>query len=107
MGAQGLDEANGSESREIRSYLEQDVIEEYDTKSEGEMKEARKGCQQRRMQEAVCGMGMCEDELDEKEGGGGRRSLCTKSFGQRTDLNVFEWRAKWQLIRTPVDPNTS
>jgi hypothetical protein len=54
MGAEGLDEANGSESREIRSHLEQDVIEEYDTKSEEEIEEARKGWEQRRMQEAVC-----------------------------------------------------
>ena len=37
-----------------------------------------------------------------KEGGGGRRSLCTKSFGQRTDLNVFERRANRQLIGRPV-----
>jgi len=28
-------------------------------------------------------------------------SLYTKSFGQRTDLNVFEWHAKCQLIGTP------
>ena len=42
------------------------------------------------------------DELDVKEGGGGRRSLCTKSFCQRTDLNVFKWRAKRQLIGRPV-----
>ena len=65
MGAEGFDETNGSESREIRSHLEQDVIEEYDTKSEGEIEEVGKGCEQRRMQEAVCGMGMCEDEFVE------------------------------------------
>jgi hypothetical protein len=39
MGAEGLDEANGSKSREIRSHLEQDAIEGYDTKSEGEIEE--------------------------------------------------------------------
>jgi hypothetical protein len=43
-----------------------------------------------------------EIELDEKEGGGGRRCLFTKSFGQRTDLNVFERRANCQLIGRPV-----
>jgi len=37
-----------------------------------------------------------EIELDEKERGGRRRSLCTKSFGQRTDLNMFEERANRQ-----------
>jgi len=43
--------------------------------------------------------------LDEKQGGC-KRSLYTKSFGQKIDLNVFEWRAKRQLIGTPVDRNT-
>jgi len=42
------------------------------------------------------------DELDAKEGEGGRRSLCTKSFGQKTDLNVFKRHAKSQLIENPV-----
>jgi len=48
-----LDEANGSESRKIRSHLKQNVIEEYNAKSEGEIEEARKGLEQRRMQEVV------------------------------------------------------
>jgi hypothetical protein len=48
MRAERLDKANGSESREIKSLLEQDVIEEYDTKSEGEKEKGRKGLTQRR-----------------------------------------------------------
>jgi len=35
------------------------------------------------VQDAVCGMGMCEDELDvldENKGADGKRSLCTKSL---------------------------
>jgi len=56
-------------------------------------------------------MGISDDELDMmnwmwNEGGGRRRSLYTESFGERTDLNVFEWRTKRQLIRIPVDRNT-
>jgi len=39
------------------------------------------------------------------EGEGRRRSLYTKSFGEKTDLNVFKWRSKRQLIRIPVDRN--
>jgi len=100
MGAEGLDESKGSETREIRSHLEQDVIAEYDTENEEEIEEARKGWEQRRIEEAVCGMRMCEDELDEKQGGC-KRSLYTKSFGQRTDQDVFEWHAMRQIIGTP------
>jgi hypothetical protein len=51
-------------------------------------------------------MGISHDELDVIEGGGRRRSLYTKSFGEWTDLNVFKWRTKRQLIRIPVDQNT-
>jgi len=53
-----------------------------------------------------CGMGMYKDELVVNEGGGRRRSLYMKSFGERTDLNVFKWHTKRQLIRIPVDRNT-
>jgi len=53
MRAERLDEANGSESRKISSHHKQNVIEEYNTKSEGEIEEARKGLEQRRMQEVV------------------------------------------------------
>ena len=49
---------------------------------------------------------MYDDELFENEGGGRRRSLYMKSFGERTDLNVFKWRTKRQLIRIPVDWKT-
>jgi len=52
-------------------------------------------------------MGISDNELVENEGGGRRRSLYTKSFGERTDLNVFKWCTKRQLIRIPVDRNTS
>jgi len=34
------------------------------------------------------------------------RSLYTESFGERSDLNVFERRTKRQLIRIPIDWNT-
>ena len=56
-------------------------------------------------------MGISDDELDMmnwmwNEGGGRRGSLYTESFGERTDLNVFKWRTKRQLIRIPVDRNT-
>jgi len=51
-------------------------------------------------------MGISDDELDVIEGEGRRRSLYTKSFGERTDLNVFKWRTKRKLIRIPVDRNT-
>jgi len=47
------------------------------------------------------------DDLDVKEGVGERRSLCMRSCGQRTDLTVFQWRARRQVIGTPVDRNTS
>jgi len=43
MRAERLDEANGRQSREIRSHFEQDVIDGCDTNSEGEMEEVRKG----------------------------------------------------------------
>jgi len=46
-------------------------------------------------------MRISDNELDVKEGGGGRRSLYMKSFGQRTDLNVFQHGAKRQLIGRP------
>jgi len=49
-------------------------------------------------------MGISDNELDERQEGC-KRSLCTKSFGQKSDLNVFKWRAKRQLIGTPVDRN--
>jgi hypothetical protein len=49
---------------------------------------------------------MYTDELVGIEGGGRRRSLYTKCFGERTDLNVFRWRTKHQLFRIPVDRNT-
>jgi len=39
MRAEGRDEANGSESREIRSHHERDVIEGCDSKSEGEIEQ--------------------------------------------------------------------
>jgi len=56
-------------------------------------------------------MGISDDELDMmnwmwNEGGGSKRSLYTESCGERTDLNVFEWRTKRQLIRILVDRNT-
>jgi len=40
MRAEGLDEANGSESRVIRTHHERDVIEGCDSKSEGEIDES-------------------------------------------------------------------
>jgi hypothetical protein len=40
MGAERLDEGNGSDSREIRSHFKQDVTEEYDTKREGGIEDA-------------------------------------------------------------------
>jgi len=43
MGAERLDEANGSESREIRGHLKKDVIEDYDTKRKGEIEEEEEG----------------------------------------------------------------
>jgi len=49
---------------------------------------------------------MYDDELVENQEGGRRRTLYMKSFGERTDLNVFKWRTKRQLIRIPVDRNT-
>jgi len=51
-------------------------------------------------------MGISDNELVENDGGGRRRSLYTKSFGERTDLNLFKWCTKCQLIRIPVDRNT-
>jgi hypothetical protein len=51
-------------------------------------------------------MGISDNELVENEGGGRRRSLYTKSFGEMTDLYVFKWCTKRQLIRIPVDRNT-
>jgi hypothetical protein len=49
MGAARLNEANGSDSRAITCHLEQDLMEGYDTKSEGEIEEARKGLKQKRI----------------------------------------------------------
>jgi hypothetical protein len=46
-------------------------------------------------------MGMYEDELVENEGGGRRRSLYMKSFGEMTDLNGFKRRAKRHFIGRP------
>jgi hypothetical protein len=74
-------------------------MERYDTKIEGEIEEVM-------LNENKRGGVGC-DELDKKEGGGRRRSLCTKSCGRRTDLNVFKWHTKCQLIGTLVDRNTS
>jgi len=39
MKAEGLDEADGSESRDIRSHHERNVIEGCDSKSEGQIDE--------------------------------------------------------------------
>jgi len=58
MGAIGLEEANGSQCNEIKSDYEQEVIEQCDINCKGEIKEARKGWEQRRMKEGVCGLGM-------------------------------------------------
>jgi hypothetical protein len=49
MGVERLDEANGSAGKEIRRHIEKDVREGYDTKSEGEIEEARRGFKKGRM----------------------------------------------------------
>jgi hypothetical protein len=50
-------------------------------------------------------MGISNEELDERQDGC-KGSLYTKSFVQKIDLNVFEWRTKRQFIITPDDRNT-
>jgi hypothetical protein len=58
-----------------------EVILRCDTNSEGQIEEARKG------------IGISDNELDETKEES-MRSLYTKSFGQKIDLNLFDWRAK-------------
>jgi len=48
------------------------------------------------------GMRISDNQLVIKKGGGGTRFLCTTSFAQRTDLNVFQRCAKSQLIKRNV-----